>query len=121
MPQQPFTPTGVSAKSTELIGLSASNRAIQANLITSDYVSWMNDNFTLSTSQQTYLSGMDAVFIDYAAYMTSFAVLHGRPISRTVTTNNGFKLVHMKNDIEVTNSGSSATVAGGIQYEIEYL
>jgi hypothetical protein len=120
MAQQPLTTAGVAAKETELNGMSANDRATQANLISSDFVSWMNNNFVLSTAQQTYLAGMSSEFINYAAFVTSFAVLHSRPIDLTTSGNAGFKLVTIKCNLEVITSSTGLTVNGGLQFFIEY-
>lgn len=122
MTQQPFTSTGVQAKTTELYALSAGDLATQVNLINTDFSSWISDNFTLSTAQQTYLDNMSTQFLNYAATLTAFAVANKLDIGFSFSGEpTGFKLVHLSNDLMVTNSSTDTfSVTGGITYEIEY-
>jgi hypothetical protein len=121
MTQQPFTPAGVQAMQDELNQLSNQDLQTQVDLIRSDLRSWVADNFTLDTGQQSYLNSIDDSFFDYASGVTAFAVLHGLPValsaSQTPTT---FKLIHASDDIVVTFSPNGVSYTGGVTYTVEY-
>ncbi|MBS1525532.1 MAG: hypothetical protein JST19_07775 [Bacteroidetes bacterium] len=122
MTPQPFTPAGVAAMQAELNALPAADLEVQANAMRSDLRTWVSDNFTLTTDQSTYLTGMDSRFFDYAGPVTAFAILNGRPI--TVNFPAGppttFKLIHVSDDMVVTNSPDGFSATGGVTFSIIY-
>jgi hypothetical protein len=121
MTPQPFTPTGFRELQDELNALSASDLQAQANLIKSDLVSWVNENFTLDTAQQTYLSSIDSRFIELAAALTGFAVENKLSISLVSSdTPTTFKLIHLTNTIEANYSPDGFTASGTLTYTVNY-
>ena len=74
MPLQPLTAAGVATKQADLYALSNNDLLTQANLIRSNFISWLNANFTVSTTQQTYLNSMDARWIAEAASQLGYVI-----------------------------------------------
>lgn len=121
MTPQSFTPSGVTALQSELNALSASDLETQVSSILSDFKSWLNTNFTLTTDQQTYLSNMDSQFITYASRQTAFAVWNKLTISLSVSGDpTTFKLIHISDDIVCTNSPDGFSATGNLYYEVVY-
>jgi hypothetical protein len=122
MTPQPFTPAGVQQMQAELNQLSASDLQTQVDLMQSDLRSWVSNNFTLDADQQTYLQQIDSRFMDYAGYLTGFAVLNQLTVSLTVQPQNQktFKLIHISNTIVGTYSPDGFSVSGSVTYEVEY-
>lgn len=120
MPQQPFTTAGVQLKQSELNQLSQQDRLTQANLIRSDIVTWLNNNFTLSQAQQSYISGMDSRFIEQAGNQTGFAVENQIPITLTFQGAGATKLVHKEGTINITYNGSVFSASGTLEFRVEY-
>jgi threonine synthase len=121
MAPQPFTPAGVTALQKELNALSAADLQTQANLIKSDLVGWVSDNFTLDSTQETYLKSIDARFIEYASAVTGFAVENKLTVILSVTGEpTTFKLIHLINDIDPVYSPDGFSVTGSITYEVSY-
>ncbi|TRW25986.1 hypothetical protein FMM05_07120 [Flavobacterium zepuense] len=81
MPVQPLTPAGVTAKTTELYALSNSLLNAQADAAESDFDTWIKDNFSLSTAQSTYLSGMNSHALKYFGSQCSVAFRSRRTVS----------------------------------------
>lgn len=121
MPAQPFNPAGFSAKLAELYALSDSALEVQADSIQSDLRSWVTSNFTLTTAQSSYLTGIDDRWIDYNANLISFAVANRLGGSLTQSGDpSGLKLIHTHNTIVVTSSGTSFSVSGTFTIEVIY-
>jgi len=121
MTPQSFTPSGVTALQTELNALSASDLQTQVSAILSNFSSWLSTNFTLTTDQQTYLSGMDSQFLNYASKQTAFAVWNKLTISLSVSGEpTTFKLIHMGDDIVTTNSPDGFSTSGNLYFEVVY-
>ena len=81
MPVQPLTPAGVTAKTAELYALTNALLNAQADAVESDFATWIKDNFTLSTAQSTYLSGMNNHVLKYFGSQCSVAFRARRPVS----------------------------------------
>jgi len=121
MTPQPFTPAGMAALQAELNALSQADLQTQANLIRSDFQSWVSDNFTLDSDQQTYLSSISAEFIVLASSITAYAVENKLPVTLSVSgTPTTFKLIHISNDIVADFSPDGFTTSGNVYYEVEY-
>ncbi|RKR80710.1 hypothetical protein BDD43_0842 [Mucilaginibacter gracilis] len=120
MSQQPFTSAGVQQKQAELNQLSQNDRLTQANLIRSDLVTWLNDNFTLNQAQRTYLSQMDSRFIEQASNQTGFAIENQLPVTLVFQGAGATKLVHKEGSMDLTYGASGFSAVGGIQFRIEY-
>lgn len=122
MAKQPWTPTGVTQKQTELDALSNTALLAQADLIRSDLRSWINDNFTLDTTQQSYLAGIDDRWIQLVAAEAGFAVENRRPVTLVINgTPSASKLVRPTSDLSCTYSPVSGfTVSGGLTINVVY-
>jgi hypothetical protein len=120
MAQQPFTTAGVAAKQTELYALSDSALSSQADLIRSEFQTWMEDNFSLDSLQQASLASLDADFLDYTSYQVSYAVR--RRIDVNVDKHNAEssgKLIHTAGLI-VQHGPSGFAVINALQIDITY-
>ena len=121
MTPQSFSPTGMAALQAELNNLSDEDLQTQVGLIQSDLASWVGDNFNLTEDQATFLSNMDSQFLSYAANLTAFAVGNKLTVSLTATGDpNGFKLIHISDDIVCTDSADGFSVTGSVTYSVEY-
>jgi hypothetical protein len=120
--QQPWTPSGVQAKLTELYALSDSLLLAQANLIRSNLRQWVIDNFTLNTTQTTYLNGIDNRWIQFVSAEAGFAVENRRPVTLTITgTVSASKLVRPTSDLSCSYSlPGGFTVSGQLTIEVVY-
>ncbi|TRW21945.1 hypothetical protein FMM05_19340 [Flavobacterium zepuense] len=74
MAQELFTPDGMAAKVAELYALNQTQLNAQANLIQSSFKDWVDDNFTLTTDQAAYLSGLNGTFLTELTNATSDSV-----------------------------------------------
>lgn len=124
MTQQPLTPAGVQAKQNELYSLSAAELAAQANLIRSDFKTWINNNFSLTQAQSAYLNTIDSRWMKAAACSTGTAVDNKLPITLTAQTppkNYISKMVsHSYNIITEFDSNSGFTISGSLGFGISY-
>jgi hypothetical protein len=121
MAQQPFTPAGVQAKQAELNALSQQNLQAQANLIRSNFQSWITNNFILNQTQQTYLNQANSEWIKLAAGLTAYAVENKLTVLLAVNgTPTTFKLIHISNSIVADNSPSGFTTSGTLTFTITY-
>jgi hypothetical protein len=64
MAKQALTPSGVTLKTQELYVLSNADLQVQAGLVTNDFRTWIGNNFTLTSAQETFLSSIDAAFLN---------------------------------------------------------
>lgn len=124
MAQQPFTAAGVAAKETELNNMTAAQRQNEAGSISSDFRTWLGTNFSLSTDQSNYLTGMSDQWIAYAAYLTSFAVINQLPIDLTqhapTSGSDTLKLIHITNNIDCLNESGVLSITGGVSFVSEW-
>lgn len=123
MPLQPLTTAGVSAKITELYALSASALNAQADLVEADFKDWVKDNFSLTTAQSTYLTGMDAHAATYFGSQCSIAFR----FKRTITLDTGdplqgtTKWVMSESTLVVsTNEGGTLKATGTLAFKFDY-
>jgi hypothetical protein len=84
MRKVPFTPAGILDKQAELYALDQLNLDNQAALILGQFVQWVKDNFTLTTSQSDYLDGIDGDFFDLLRTEISDTVSMREPITLVV-------------------------------------
>lgn len=56
MPLYPFTPTGVNSKITAMYALTDAQLLVEAEAAASDFVAWLQANFSFDTEQLDYLS-----------------------------------------------------------------
>lgn len=113
MAQQPFTPTGVQAKQTELYALSNNDLLTQANLIRSDLRTWVKNNFILDQTQQAFLSSIDNRWIQETAAETGFAVENRLPVTLTTKGSGSGKLIHKGGSLGCDYSATGGFVASG--------
>ncbi|MXN91147.1 hypothetical protein GR160_07875 [Flavobacterium sp. Sd200] len=124
MPSQPFTPAGVTAKTTELYALSDSLLFAQADAVESDFKLWMTSNFSLTTPQADYLANMNPHVIKYYGIQCSMA-FRGRlsillvsptPILGYVKWQVSESTLAVK-----TNASGALVSSGSLTFKIEYL
>lgn len=60
-----LTEAGAASKLSEIYALSDPARMAEAAAIKSDFAGWMDDNFTLTSPQASYISGMASDATDY--------------------------------------------------------
>lgn len=122
MAKQSFDPNGVSAKQAELYQLSNADLLTQANLIRSNLVSWVNNNFTLDNSQQAFLNSADARWIQYTAQVTGFAVENRLGISLAKKGTGSGKLIKtIGTGLECDFSNTTGFAAKGtLVFEVDY-
>lgn len=84
MTRVPFTLAGAITKIHGLYALSDAALLVQAELIRTSFQTWVNHNFVLDASQQTYLAEIDSLFIAYIAQQLGMAVQHRLPVSLAV-------------------------------------
>ncbi|OKS85703.1 hypothetical protein [Mucilaginibacter polytrichastri] len=123
MSLQPLTAAGVTAKTTELYALSNSLLAAQADAVQSDFATWIKGNFTLSTPQSDFLTGMNATALKYYGAQCSVAFRSRLTISLSTPTPVGsHKFVGSVNTLEVsTDSAGTLQTTGSLTFKIEYL
>lgn len=122
-PKYPFDPDGMKDKIAQIYALSDTALAVQAGLVKADLVAWVNDNFTLTTDQATYLSNIDNKWIDYNADQMSFCFLYRVPVIliQPVPVPGLDKLFVSKPALEVTaNSDGTITVTGEYIFRAYY-
>ena len=123
MPTQTLTPSGVQLKMDELYALSDPALQLEAESLQSDYQGWIAANFTLTTEQQTYLANLDALFIEYAAFNSAFAMRNRLSMSLAILNPSAAsKLVRTISSMIVTQEPTGGvTISGSFDYEFEYL
>ncbi len=124
MEAQPFTSAGVAALMAELYALTDEQLAEQVNEINSDFISWMETNFTLSADQQSYLENMDIQFIQAAAANVGLAVKNRLTVTVTFDGSSGsgsLKLVQQKPRLDTTYDTTNGFAATGeLDFIISY-
>src|SRR5690606_42043722 len=123
MPTPTLTPSGVQLKLDELYALSDPALQLEAQSLQSDYQGWIAANFTLTTEQQTYLANLDALFIEYAAFNSAFAMRNRLSMSLAILNPSAAsKLVRTISSMIVTQEPTGGvTISGSFDYEFEYL
>lgn len=81
MPKVPFTPEGVSDKTTELYALSDQELCLQARVVGIDFKSWFRNNFLLEPSQEEYLDEVPASMLLFWGYLFGSAFIGRRPVA----------------------------------------
>lgn len=126
MALQPLTPTGVQDKQDELYILPDSDLKIEAETIRTDFRVWMNDNFSLTPSQETYLDNLPDDFVHPLACDTSTAVGFRLPITLVITgTFSASKLIRTNPSMEYSYDPTLASggfeAIGSLEIEFVYL
>lgn len=86
MDMYPFTPEGVQQKQSELYELGDEELMQQAKDISSDFVSWVNNNFELDDEQRVYLQELPENDALINGWQTASAVLFRQEVSIEDTT-----------------------------------
>lgn len=123
MAKEPLTAAGVQQKFSDLYALNDAQLNAEADLIANSFRQWVKDNFILDTSQETYLDGIDDVFIASAAADTSLAVRNRRSITyQPPTTPPGVsKYIRKSSSLVVTyNPANGTVVSGTLSFEAYY-
>jgi hypothetical protein len=76
-----FTPDGFDDLQTALYALSNAELEIEASAVFTDYVNWVKDHFILNTAQESYLEGLDTLFIAQLASRAAIAFLNRLPLN----------------------------------------
>lgn len=71
-----LTPHGVNEKCDYLYGLPEEELLTEAQLMLSDLISWISDNFTTTQEQMTFLEGLSAEYILALSEQVHRAVIH---------------------------------------------
>ncbi|TRW21082.1 hypothetical protein FMM05_20555 [Flavobacterium zepuense] len=124
MPLQPFTPAGVTAKTTELYALSTSLLNAQADLVEADFKDWIKDNFSLTAAQITYVTGINDHAAKYFGAQCSVAFR----AKLTITLSVGVEPIDPANKwvvsqdslITSTNSAGALETIGSLTFKVEY-
>jgi hypothetical protein len=113
----PLTSQGVVDLLEELYELSDPDLALQAEAVQTDFRTWVSDNFDLSGSQVTYLSGMSENDVTYFGQQIAFCFIHRLNISFEYPSPpepTGYgKWTESTNSTKLTANGSGGTTASG--------
>ena len=120
MPQRPFSPEGVQLKMGDLYQLNDADLTIQADLVENSFKQWIADNFTLDTTQTTFLNNLDARFVDHASSGVSLAMRNRLSVIliRPSIPSPASKLIEMKNDIHPFQGPTGYGVSGSISFTV---
>lgn len=120
----PFTPEGVNQKLDDLYALSDNDLKVQADLIKADLPQWMNNNFSLTTEQQTYLNNLENRAVIYLQDQCSFNVENRLTIflvQEGSPSTGQFKWVHTENTNKVVaNDNGDFSADGSFIIKIVY-
>lgn len=123
MTQYPFTSQGMADLTAALYALPDSSLKVQVNALVSNPAQWISNNFSLDTSQQTYLSGLSATALDNIAGITAWFFSNRLPVYLNVSEpkENKHKWVHLYNDGNLLADDNGAYTPGGsLTIAIEY-
>lgn len=123
MTKEPLTPSGVQQKTTDLYALSDPLLLAEADMIRTDFRTWIQDNFLLNNDQQTYLNNIDDQFIQLASCQTGFAVENRLPVDMIIigSGNVASKLIKTSNTLICEyDPGAGVTPSGGVTFEMIY-
>lgn len=81
MQKVPFTPEGVSEKTTELYALNDQELYLEARAVGTDFKSWFRNNFTLEPSQEEYLNEVPTSMLLFWGYLFGSAFIGRRPVA----------------------------------------
>lgn len=77
----PFTNAGFIDLQIQLYAMTDVELKAEAQIIQSDFINWMENNFDLSNKQVFFLENLDTRVTQLVSFLTSFAVENRRPIS----------------------------------------
>lgn len=83
MAKVPLTTAGTEAKLDELFALAQPELDAQAMTVATDFIGWINDNFELSTQEQSYLGSADEDFMRLLSSIVFVAVRNRLPVNFT--------------------------------------
>ena len=86
MAKVPLTTAGVQEKQAELFALAQPQLDAQAFALTTDFRTWVGDNFELSSQEEAYLSSADDNFIRLISSIVFVSVRNRIPIEFTKST-----------------------------------
>jgi hypothetical protein len=120
MPQRPFSPEGVQQKMNDLYALADAALFIQADLVESDFRQWIVDNFSLDTTQTSFLNSTDDRFIAHASSASGLAIRNRLSIIliRPSIPSPASKLIEMQNDIHPFQSPTGYGVSGSLSFTV---
>ncbi|MVZ63757.1 hypothetical protein [Sphingobacterium humi] len=118
----PLSPGGIDTKLTELYALSDIELEAEAVQIRDDFSDWLDDNFTLTLTQQNYISGMSARYAAFLADCAYITVKNRLPVDYTPPANPG---ISKRLDIRVKANGlydptdPSTPISGSLDIEAD--
>lgn len=124
MPLQPLTTAGVQAKLSELYALTNNQLESEANNARNNLIAWLNNHFSLTAEQSSYLSVIDANFVGLISSEISFALRYRLEIifkpSPPPPTKLS-KLIHRNNKMTTYFSDTGGvTASGSLEFTVEY-
>lgn len=126
MTKQPFTPDGVKLKTTELYALNSADLKAQSRLIATQFITWVTDNFNLTTDQDNYLNGMDGDYLTFLSGELSSAVGSQLPVTLITSGDppsgdTGSKRFETKSTItRVIDAGAVKGATGSVTIQVSY-
>ena len=123
MAKEPLTAAGVQQKFSDLYALNDTELNAEADLIAGNFRQWVKDNFILGTDQESYLDGIDEVFIASAASDTCIAARNrlGVNYQPPLTPPGVSKYIRKSSSLVVVYDPVNGTVASGtLSFEAYY-
>lgn len=123
MAKEPLTAAGVQQKFNDLYALNDAQLNAEADLIAANFRQWVKDNFILGTDQESYLDGIEDVFIESAAADTSLAARNrlGITYQPPLTPPGVSKYIRKTSSLVVVYDPVNGTVASGtLSFEAYY-
>ena len=126
METYPLTPEGAADKLADLYTLTDRELATQAMAIALDFQSWVKVNFDVTTSQQTFIDGMNADAVRYFGLQCSAGFLDRIDIELDYpappTEPGSTKWLTLESTIKMATDGNgNKQLTGGLKFTIDYV
>lgn len=120
MAKQPFTNDGVQQKLAELSRLSDTDLTTQTQAISSNFRTWMTDNFSLTSDQDAYLKGLDDAFVGSLGRSMSNALISRVPISfkKDEVPSGASKFIRSRDSITAVHNTNGTIFSGSFEVYI---
>lgn len=118
----PLTPTGVDQKVSELYGLSENELQGQADLVATNFKSWLTQNFQLEPDQASFLSSMDNRFANDLGKKISITISKKLPMKfvKPPKPQEASKFITTRDTVEIELYNGSYTATGDLTITIGY-
>lgn len=118
----PFTPEGVQQKQVELYSLPDNELLLQAQAISADLRSWVEDNFDLSPAQKEYYSKVpDTINFAWGAQISAAVINRGEitmaPLPEYTTTDRT-KEIKVKDEGETDYTPENSLTGKGTAHRV---